>query len=177
MSEVDGELCFRCRKPGHFARSCPDLATDFSPTGQEQTTRPPWCGGCDPRTRLIDHGAYMERCSRCWAWPARGTHPGQLLPQHKRCGGCQQVVYAWDAAPCGKHQSLGGREYAERPARPSRPEQRELALQQVAESRRLRLAEHDGDLMGDRSAQNGHNPELSMDILSYRPISSQYPSH
>lgn len=68
--------------------------------------RPQWCGECDRQTRLIDYGDHMKRCPRCWAWPERGTHPKQELPQHKRCGGCGRRVYSWDAMPCGKHQNL-----------------------------------------------------------------------
>lgn len=72
----------------------------------EAAGRPVWCGECDKRTRLVDHGSYMQRCHRCWAWPARKTRFHQLLPQHRLCGGCRNLVYAWDAEPCGKHRPL-----------------------------------------------------------------------
>ena len=72
----------------------------------EAAGRPVWCGECDKRTRLVDHGSYMQRCHRCWAWPARKTRFHQLLPQHRLCGGCRNLVYEWDAEPCGKHRQL-----------------------------------------------------------------------
>ena len=96
--------CFRCGADDHLYRDCPqDTTAAATTTGGD---RRPWCGDCDKRTRLLDHGSHMERCRRCWAWPAKGTYPGQLLPQHKRCGGCRNLVYIWDAFPCGSHQPL-----------------------------------------------------------------------
>jgi len=35
--------------------------------------------------------------------------PGQLPSQFKVCGGCYEVVYAWDQMPCGSHQALAQR--------------------------------------------------------------------
>lgn len=96
--------CFRCGQTGHLRAQCPQDSPAPAPTSQSD--RPDWCGECDRRTRLIDHGDRMQRCPRCWAWPAKGTYPGQLLPQHKRCGGCNQVIFTWDQMPCGKHQPL-----------------------------------------------------------------------
>jgi hypothetical protein len=57
-----------------------------------------WCGFCDERTRLIDHGESVSRCKRC--------HPlaRQLLSQHRRCQDCGTAVYTWDLAPCGSHR-------------------------------------------------------------------------
>lgn len=87
--------CENCGDAGHFASQCPwqgELGT---------MTRPPWCGECDKVTRLIDHGSYLQRCHRC--------HPRahSRFPQHRVCGGCGQLVYAWDVLPCDKHQALG----------------------------------------------------------------------
>lgn len=71
--------------------------------------RPAWCGSCDARTRLIDHGDHVTRCRTCWPWPEKGTYPRQPLPQHKVCGGCGRTVYAWDAMPCGSHTDVTAR--------------------------------------------------------------------
>lgn len=88
--------CANCGTTGrHMTSECPQLS---------QPGRPPWCGECSNQTRLIDHGDYMQRCPRCWAWPAKGTYPHQELPQFKRCGGCGKRVYTWDSYPCGEHQ-------------------------------------------------------------------------
>lgn len=95
--------CFRCGADDHLYRDCP---REPEPAATAPSDRPAWCGTCDKRTRLIDHGITMQRCPRCWAWPARGTHPRQLLAQHTRCGGCAQLIYSWDRLPCGKHQPL-----------------------------------------------------------------------
>jgi hypothetical protein len=84
--------CNYCGAKGrHMTSECPDLAGGGKPA---------WCGSCDPRTRLVDHGDYGARCVHC--------HPSghKMLPQHTRCGGCGEVVYVFDAAPCGKHQPL-----------------------------------------------------------------------
>jgi hypothetical protein len=73
--------------------------------------RPPWCGACDPRTRLTEHGGYLRRCAHC--------HPSAHKPlaQHKICGGCRQTVYAFDTQPCGEHQPLGIDTYGHRAGR------------------------------------------------------------
>jgi hypothetical protein len=80
----------------------------------EASARPTWCGKCDRQTRLIDHGSYAQRCHLCWAWPDyvspdgrhKGTRFHQLLPQHKLCGGCRNIIYEFDNMPCGKHRPL-----------------------------------------------------------------------
>ena len=89
--------CFNCGEPGHIAADCP--ARRAAPP-EPPIEKPQWCGACDPKTRLIDHGTLMQRCPACH--PLRWQH----LPQHKRCGGCNLLVYSWDVAPCGKHQPL-----------------------------------------------------------------------
>jgi Zinc knuckle len=98
----DNWKCFHCGEPGHLAAACPQAAS------QEKTSsdRPQWCGECDLETRLIDHKTYMQRCHKCWAWPAKGTRHHQPFPQHRICGGCQNIVYAFEKSPCGKHQPL-----------------------------------------------------------------------
>lgn len=145
----DDRRCFNCNEPGHLAASCP-ARSEKAPTEWTQTTRPPWCGNCDQRTRLIDHGDYAARCRDCWAWPERGTHRGQQLAQHTTCGGCGDTIYAWDANPCGKHQTLGiDRRGRRAPIQHvtvtpvKRLASQELALQQVEEFRRERHAELD----------------------------------
>ena len=91
--------CHSCGEPGHIAKDC-QWESDLE-------GRPPWCGECDRETRLVDHGSYAQRCHRCWAWPAKGTRFHQLLPQHKKCGGCGELVNVWDKDKCGKHEPLG----------------------------------------------------------------------
>ena len=101
MTDFDDRRCFNCGESGHLSSSCP--SRQGSAEGIE---RPEWCGYCDVRTRLIDHGSYVERCQVCWAWPAKGTYPQQQLPQHQRCGGCRRIIYSWDEAPCDRHMEV-----------------------------------------------------------------------
>jgi hypothetical protein len=71
-----------------------------------------------------------------------------MLPQHTYCGGCSQLVYTWDAAPCGQHQPLhldvhGRRlpvQVAPPPARPAPSSARleDQAAEQAAESKQIR---------------------------------------
>ena len=85
--------CNYCGATGrHMTSECPELTTNG---------KPGWCGNCDPRTRLIDHGTYMSRCADC--------HPNahKTLAHHKRCGGCRKTVYAFDDSKCGEHTPLG----------------------------------------------------------------------
>jgi hypothetical protein len=85
--------CNYCGANGrHMTSECPDLTSGGKAA---------WCGACDPRTRLVDHRSYVTRCAHC--------HPAghKPLTQHARCGGCGELVYVFDAAPCGKHQPLG----------------------------------------------------------------------
>ncbi len=96
--------CYQCGSEDHLSRNCPGRQPPPPPEPGEE--RPPWCGICDKRTRLIDRGDVVQRCPSCWAWPARGTYPKQQLAQHATCGGCGQVVYTWDQLPCGKHQPV-----------------------------------------------------------------------
>ena len=84
--------CTYCGATGrHMTSECPDLAT---------SSKPPWCGECNPQTRLIDHGTYASRCPSC--------HPHGRLPlhQHKRCGGCHQLTYVFDDTKCGSHRPI-----------------------------------------------------------------------
>jgi len=95
-------ICGNCHAERHHVTSeCP-LPPQDSPADAT------WCGECDKRTRLVDHGSYMTRCRRCWRARtlALGKPLDTLLAQHKRCGGCDNVVYAWDQYPCGGHQQI-----------------------------------------------------------------------
>jgi Zinc knuckle len=104
--------CYRCGQEGHTRANCPQDAPlpASTPSGRNDNGKPPWCGQCDPRTRLVDHGDYMTRCA--WCHPAGS----KTLAQHRRCGGCGELIYTWDALPCTKHQPLfispGGRRAA-----------------------------------------------------------------
>lgn len=83
--------CFECGEPGHIAADCPNNAY----LGNDG--KPPWCGTCDERTRLVDRGTTMTRCRNC--------HPKKIrhLPQYRKCPGCQMEIFMWDQSPCGKH--------------------------------------------------------------------------
>ena len=108
--------CFDCGAEGHIAPNCPnkELAADG---------RPPWCGICDQRTRLIGvPGGMLARCQEC--------HPlaRENLKQFRRCQSCKQLVYEYDTAPCGFH--------AARDAPDRRPERGEIDAIVARESRR-----------------------------------------
>lgn len=135
--------------------------------------KPPWCGICDQRTRLVGvPGGCVARCQEC--------HPlaRQHLKQHRRCQACKVLVYEWDNAPCGSHSSpemKGGRlprerideivaagapvsreEAARRLADPRGPfpewlSPQETARRQVAESRADRVMDPAGQRLDDES--------------------------
>jgi len=89
--------CRACGDEGHYARSCPNT--------EILDARPPWCGVCDPDTRLVALNADGTLCKRC---PDCHETPGRPLPQHARCGKCKQVIYKWDAkTDCDKHIAIG----------------------------------------------------------------------
>lgn len=119
--------CWDCGDTGHIAGACPNTAA----TGSDG--KPPWCGSCDERTRLVDLGDKMRRCHQC--------HPlrGRMLPQHRGCPSCGEFIYVWDHAGCDNHQPVGVQaEYVGwKTAAPARNEGslRALALAQVAEAR------------------------------------------
>lgn len=57
--------------------------TDHPPT-------PVWCGRCDARTRLLDHGASVSRCRQCHPLMVEMTH----IPW---CGKCDnRTRFAYD---------------------------------------------------------------------------------
>lgn len=94
----DGVKCFGCGEYGHIERECPrkNSAAELG-----DSDKPPHCGKCDRRTRLVtvrrDGRDVVVRC-RC--------HPSgqQMAVQFKRCGECKAVVYEWDMnSPCGSH--------------------------------------------------------------------------
>lgn len=108
--------CFSCGDDGHIAPNCPNV--ELAGDG-----RPPWCGICDERTRLIGvPGGMLSRCQEC--------HPlaRESLKQFRRCPSCKQLVYAYDSAPCGSHAT---RDSADR-----KPERREIDAIVARESRR-----------------------------------------
>lgn len=85
--------CFDCGEDGHIAPNCPN--------GEAAgiNGKPPWCGICDERTRLIDGGNAMTRCQVC--------HPlrHRQLRQFRKCPHCHMTVYQWDVEECGNHAS------------------------------------------------------------------------
>jgi hypothetical protein len=40
-------------------------AEQDKPAAKPTVLRPPWCGGCDEQTRLVDAGSAMHRCPKC----------------------------------------------------------------------------------------------------------------
>jgi hypothetical protein len=130
--KLEDLTCFRCRETGHLSANCPKHA-QLQMTAPE-TPAVPWCGTCDPRTRLMRGVEPTSRCPDC--------HPRRhdLLVQHRRCKGCRKLVYAWDVADCGQHRPLGPRPYTPPPRReiPAVPTQGAAA--QVAEARAARAA-------------------------------------
>jgi hypothetical protein len=72
---------------------------------------------------------------RCECHPAHGNR----LPQHRTCGACGQLIYAWDYAPCDRHQTMGPREHIELTITKPKPDLRDLAAAQVAEARAARV--------------------------------------
>src|ERR1700734_2080718 len=81
--------CFQCQNYGHLARDCPDVKF-AAELGTADDGRPPWCGQCDKRTRLLYDPA-ADSCARC---PA--CHPEKDLPHQFRICKCGCAVYRWD---------------------------------------------------------------------------------
>jgi hypothetical protein len=82
--------CHGCGDRGHFESECPNAGIDA-------TGKPPWCGICHERTRLLNLGDSMARCQQCH------PHRHQQLRQHRKCPYCHVTVYEWDTADCGSH--------------------------------------------------------------------------
>lgn len=124
--------CFTCGIDGHMAGNCPN-ARDLN---DDNNGRPRWCGTCDERTRQVNlEDDHVRRCE---------CHPKyrQLLPQHRRCQGCRQMVYAWEVMPCGSHEPLAQRYrvYVAPPDLREHLDHQALAAKQLAEYRALRAA-------------------------------------
>jgi hypothetical protein len=81
--------CYGCGDQGHIEPHCPNAVFDDG--------KPSWCGFCDEKTRLIDHGHSASRCQQC--------HPNRnkQLRQRRKCPHCHVTVYDWDNEPCGRH--------------------------------------------------------------------------
>lgn len=92
--------CYNCGAPGHFASGCPEIVFSAE-LGTGGDGRPPWCGQCDKRTRLVfDPDAdTASRCPDC--------HPEKDLPAQFRICKCGDVIYKWDQTECGSHQAIG----------------------------------------------------------------------
>lgn len=86
--------CFTCGVQGHISADCPN--------NEVLDTRPPWCGICDRRTRLVtidlDNGT-VQKCRTCH------PTPNKPLAQHRRCPSCKIIVFEWDGNQCGHHES------------------------------------------------------------------------
>lgn len=84
--------CWDCGETGHVVADCPNAVFTGTPDG-----KPPWCGICDERTRLIGHDT-VSRCQQCH------PHRRQQLRQHRKCPRCHMTIYEWDtAADCTGH--------------------------------------------------------------------------
>lgn len=68
--------CFECGTSGHIAADCPNA--------EASDNRPPWCGICDRRTRLVTVDRELGTVRRC-----PSCHPLRLKPlaQHKAMTG------------------------------------------------------------------------------------------
>lgn len=68
-----GEPCSRHEPTGRRHPSCRACGTSpRAVAAAARRHRPPWCGSCDERTRLVDHGAVLARCPAC--------HPLEVAP-------------------------------------------------------------------------------------------------
>lgn len=97
---MTNRICYHCGKPGHFAASCPEIVF-AAELGTEDSNRPPWCGECGKRDRLIydPEADNFRRCPAC--------HPEKDLPPQYRICGCGNIIYRWDRSECGTHQQIG----------------------------------------------------------------------
>lgn len=102
-------ICYGCGDEGHIEPNCPNAVFDAR-------GRPPWCGICDERTRLIG----LDEAHRC---PACHPQRHAQLRQHRKCPSCHMTVYEWDNEPCGSHAG---------PAAPDRRPDRDAIRQVVA---------------------------------------------
>ena len=87
--------CFGCGADGYVQSDCPYCAADAD------SGKPPWCGICDRRTRLVTtdlQTGTLQRCRQCH------PHRHKTLTQHRRCPECKTLAYSWDANPCGMHE-------------------------------------------------------------------------
>ena len=127
---MDNLKCFRCGELGHLSAGCPKHA-QLQMTAEDVAM--PWCGICDPRTRIRRGVEPTSRCPSC--------HPKrhEKLVQHTRCKGCRKIICVWDVADCDRHQSLGPKPYVGKAkAAPAPLAPTQLAAQQAAESRAIR---------------------------------------
>lgn len=92
--------CFQCQKYGHLAKDCPEVVF-AAELGTASDGRPPWCGQCDKRTRLLydPEADQFHRCPAC--------HVAKDLPEQYRICKCGNAVYKWDRTECGSHQPVG----------------------------------------------------------------------
>lgn len=95
---LENVKCFQCQKYGHLAKDCPEVvfAAELGTAGDG---RPPWCGKCDQKTRLLGDINRPHRCPEC--------HPEKDLPTQFRICKCGNAVYRWDRSECGSHQPIG----------------------------------------------------------------------
>ena len=91
--------CFNMRRARSLrSADCPEIKY-AEELGTASDVKPPRCGQCDKRTRLLYATDQATRCTRC--------NPNEDLPAQFRYCRCGSAVYRWDRSECGQHETVG----------------------------------------------------------------------